>query len=136
MVLRLAEDLLRSPMATILRLARLLGFGFSSPGHCPLRKTAVARPAKISAAYLQKLEAGMVKNPSPRVLHRLATVLDVSYGKLMELAGYVVPAADRATGRTTPTLAQQALLPQDLTDEEWRAVAAFIAYLREQRKKT
>ncbi|KPL08944.1 hypothetical protein AMJ71_07735 [candidate division TA06 bacterium SM1_40] len=101
-----------------------------------LSLSAVARPAKISAAYLQKLEAGMVKNPSPRVLHRLATVLDVSYGKLMELAGYVVPAADRATGRTTPTLAQQALLPQDLTDEEWRAVAAFIAYLREQRKKT
>ena len=47
---------------------------------------AVAEPAKISAAYLQKLEKGAVQNPSPRVLMRLARVLECEYDHLMELA--------------------------------------------------
>jgi transcriptional regulator with XRE-family HTH domain len=50
-----------------------------------------AEAANVSTAYLHKLEAGRVKNPSPRVLHRLAGALGLSYATLMELAGYVVP---------------------------------------------
>jgi transcriptional regulator with XRE-family HTH domain len=51
----------------------------------------VADPADISAAYLQKLERGDVKDPSPHILHRLSGVLDVPYADLMRLANYVVP---------------------------------------------
>jgi HTH-type transcriptional regulator, competence development regulator len=47
----------------------------------------VAAPAKISAAHLHKLERGGVDSPSPRVLVRLAVVLEVSYPRLMELPG-------------------------------------------------
>jgi transcriptional regulator with XRE-family HTH domain len=57
---------------------------------------AAGRAAKISQGYLHKLEAGRVGNPSPRVLLRLAGVLGVSYGRLMELAEYVMP--DEPTG--------------------------------------
>lgn len=47
----------------------------------------VAGPAKISAAYLHKLEHGNVNSPSPRVLARLALVLEIPYLRLMELTG-------------------------------------------------
>jgi transcriptional regulator with XRE-family HTH domain len=89
-----------------------------------------ATDAEISTAYLQKLEGGEVQQPSPHVLHRLAAVLDVPYGTLMQLAGYVVPTGD-------PVLAgsafDHALNTNDLTDDERKAVAAFIAHLRAQR---
>jgi transcriptional regulator with XRE-family HTH domain len=70
----------------------------------------VAEAAGISAAYLQKLERGDVKSPSPHVLHGLSVALRVSYAALMEHAGFVVPGtADASTsGRGTrgrdPTL--------------------------------
>ena len=35
-----------------------------------------------------------MNSPSPRVLQRLGEVLDVPYGRLMELAGYLMPDAE------------------------------------------
>lgn len=87
---------------------------------------AVAEPAGISVAYLVKLEKGEVTTPSPHVLHRLAEALGVEYVELMRLAGYVVPEVD---GPRSNALAQ-ALSSQDLTEEEGRAVAAFLELLR------
>lgn len=52
---------------------------------------AASRAAKISQGYLHKLEAGRVQSPSPRVLQRLSEVLGVSYGRLMQLADYLMP---------------------------------------------
>ena len=104
---------------------------------------AVARPAKISAAYLNKLEGGVVKNPNPRILHRLAEVLGpesgASYGAMMELAGYVVPGAEERGGapRRDPADAQGALAAlaqaEGLSAEESRAVRAFIGWLKAER---
>ncbi len=91
---------------------------------------AVAEPAEISIAYLQKLEAGDVQQPSPNVLHRLAQVLEVPYAGLMGLAGYVVPEKDGVLAGST---FDHALSSSDLTDEERKAVAAYIALLRQQR---
>ena len=91
---------------------------------------ATATAASISTAYLQKLEGGDVQQPSPHVLYRLAEVLDVPYATLMQLVGYVVPAQE-------PVLASRAfdhaLNANDLTEEERKAVASFIAHLRSQR---
>lgn len=92
---------------------------------------AVAEPAGISAAYLAKLEKGDVATPSPHVLHRLATTLGVQYEELMRLAGYVVP---QAAG-PRPSALTQALSSKDLTEEEARAVAAFLELLRSQKLK-
>jgi transcriptional regulator with XRE-family HTH domain len=94
---------------------------------------AVAEPAEISTAYLQKLEGGEVRQPSPHVLHRLADVLKVSYAVLMELAGYVVPEHD---GLLAGHSFDVALSSADLSEDERRAVAAFIAHLRDQRAGT
>ena len=50
---------------------------------------AVADSAKISTAYLHKIERGEVNTPSPHVLRRLACSIGVPYLRLMELAGYL-----------------------------------------------
>jgi len=55
---------------------------------------AISEPAKVSTAYLHKLEAGRVTSPNPRVLQRLADVLGVSYRELMELTGYLMPGSE------------------------------------------
>lgn len=98
-----------------------------------LSRESVARPAKISAAYLQKLEAGVVKNPSPRVLYRVGSVLEVSYAKLMELAGYAVPEVEPGGDAQPRSPLEEALLAEILSEDELRAVAAFVTYLKEQR---
>ncbi|MCH8077501.1 MAG: helix-turn-helix domain-containing protein [SAR324 cluster bacterium] len=95
-----------------------------------MSRHAVARPARISAAYLQKLEAGAVRNPSPRILERVAGVLNISYGRLMELAGYSLPPPEDGGGTVRVRPAGSALRTEDLTVEELRAVAAFIAHLK------
>jgi HTH-type transcriptional regulator, competence development regulator len=94
---------------------------------------AVAEPASISIAYLQKLEGGDVKQPSPNVLHRLGGALDIPYPTLMELAGYVVPEKDGVLAANT---FDHALSSSDLSEDERQAVAAYIALLRQQRKST
>lgn len=92
---------------------------------------AVAEEADISVAYLQKLEDGQVRQPSPNVLLRLGRALDVPYSTLMELAGYVVPEPQGALASAASF--DRALNSIDLSEDERKAVAAFIAHLRGQR---
>jgi transcriptional regulator with XRE-family HTH domain len=94
---------------------------------------AVAQPANISAAYLHKLERGVVSTPSPRVLSRLARVLEVEYLDLMELAGYLDAEQSAKARKRTPSPDPHPLAGKDLTREEWRAVGAFIKTLVAQR---
>jgi len=90
----------------------------------------IAEPAGISPAYLMKLERGDVSSPSPHVLHRLARELGVAYVDLMRLAGYIVPEADsRGSG-----ILAQALDSQGLTEDEARAVAAYLKVYRSGRR--
>lgn len=98
-----------------------------------MSRHAVAKPARISAAYLQKIEAGAVRNPSPRILERVAGVLDISYGRLMELAGYSLPPPEGGGEHAPGRPIEQALQTEDLSREELKAVAAFIAHLKDQR---
>jgi transcriptional regulator with XRE-family HTH domain len=96
---------------------------------------AVAGPAKISAAYLHKLERGVVQSPSPRVLARIAVVLEISYMHLLELAGYLDEEQFAKARRREPSTQAHPLASQQLTPEEWQAVAAFIKSLLAQRKQ-
>ena len=98
-----------------------------------LSLAAVAEPAKISTTYLQKLETGLVKNPSPRVLMRLSEVLDCEYDRLMELAGYMREGRPRKSGKIS--FLEAALRNEELSDDEQRAVIAFISYLKGLRPK-
>jgi transcriptional regulator with XRE-family HTH domain len=92
---------------------------------------AAARPAKISAPYLLKLERAQVSSPSPRVLARLASPLGLSYLRLMELAGYLDEEALAAAETRTPK--PHPLAGQRLTPEEWSEVGAFVRRLIAQR---
>ena len=95
---------------------------------------AVAGPAKISGAYLHKLERGVVNSPSPRVLARIAVALDVPYLRLMELAGYLdeTQLAEARMRESSPK--PHPLAGQQLTPVEWKAVSAFIKKLVAQQK--
>jgi len=97
---------------------------------------AIAGPSNISAAYLHKLERGVVDNPSPRVLARVALALEVPYLRLMELAGYLdepqlaeVEARLKKEPRRPHPLAGQRLSP-----DEWAEVGAFIKKLVARKK--
>jgi transcriptional regulator with XRE-family HTH domain len=90
-----------------------------------------AEAADISAAYQKKLEADEVKQPSPHILRAEAEALDLEYVALMQLAGYIVPGE---APRNIASEFDHALSSADLTDDERRAVAAYIALLRQQRQ--
>ncbi len=90
---------------------------------------AVATETGISAAYLLKLEQGLVAAPSPHFLLNLAKYFDVSYLRLMALAGYATD-DDPQVERSKAGVLAEALAAQDLTPEEERAMAAFLTTLR------
>jgi len=79
---------------------------------------ATADRAGISAGYQFKLEGGFVRTPSPRVLHRLSTVLEVPYPELMKLAGYqddAAPAVPTSPSGDVPVVAADAGAPPEAT---------------------
>jgi transcriptional regulator with XRE-family HTH domain len=92
-----------------------------------------AAPAGISAAYLHKLERGVVDNPSPRVLARIAAALEMPYLRLMELAGYLDEMQLAEVRRRGPSAKDHPLAGQRLTPEEWRAVGEFVQELHRKR---
>jgi transcriptional regulator with XRE-family HTH domain len=94
---------------------------------------AIAEPSKISAAYLQKLERGLVGSPSPHVLRRVASSVGRPYMRLLELAGYLDAAEVAAAQERDSEPRPHPLAGQKLSQEEWRAVGAFIKVLKEQR---
>jgi transcriptional regulator with XRE-family HTH domain len=96
--------------------------------------TEVAAAAAISTAYLQKLEAGAVQQPSPNILNQLAEALNIDYASLMRLAGYVVP-SDRGGSRRPRNELRYALNSEELTDEEAHELAEYLDWYRERHRK-
>ena len=102
-----------------------------------------ARPAGVSATYLQKLERDQVASPSPRRLHRLAEVPGIDYRELLRLVGYPLPDGDGATvgvespgappepGRAS-LLRQMLVSEEEVTDEEIEELVRYLRFIREQ----
>jgi len=113
----------QNPLGAVLKQARDL-LGLSVRG--------AAEKASISSTYLSQLEGGAVKEPSPRVLHNLALVYEISYAELMRAAGYVVPNAKEEGSRTTATsvfdIALRTKVP--ISDEERAALAEYLSWYR------
>ncbi len=97
---------------------------------------AIALASKISGAYLHKLERGLVNNPSPRVLARIASALEIPYLRLMELAGYLSDQEVAQVRKHKPSPRPHPLSGKELSQEEWREVGGFIETLIAQRKTT
>jgi len=89
-----------------------------------------ARSARISAAYLSKLENDAVRKPSPPILHRLSEVLAIPYAELMRLSGYQVPGESDARPADTVTAA----LFADLTDDERDELLEYLAWYRARKR--
>jgi transcriptional regulator with XRE-family HTH domain len=85
-----------------------------------------ARAARISAAYLSRLESDVVKKPSPPVLLQLSEALGVPYADLMQLSGYHVPGASDAS----PVAAIGAALFSDVTEDEQEELLHYLAWYR------
>lgn len=97
--------------------------------------SAVAKAADISTAYLQKLEVGDVRQPSPHVLHALSAVLEIDYAELMRLAGYIVPSSGAGRPRRRNELTH-ALSSEELTEEEAEALAEYLNWYRSRQRRT
>jgi transcriptional regulator with XRE-family HTH domain len=89
-----------------------------------------ARAARISPAYLSKLENDAVKRPSPHVLHQLSEALTLPYAELMRLSGYRLPA--ETDGHAAQSVG--AALFADLTDDEREELLEYLAWYRARRR--
>ncbi|WP_092762180.1 helix-turn-helix domain-containing protein [Rhodoferax sp. OV413] len=85
----------------------------------------------VSNAYLSQIEGGKIQQPSPNMLHSLATVYKISYEHLMELAGYISNGGSRegAHGRAA-TFAEL-----NLTQEEEKELLEYLRFRRSMDKK-
>lgn len=85
----------------------------------------------ISNSYLSQLEGGLIDQPSPRNLQRLAEVYNISYEYLMTEAGYLAPRREEAT---TPRHAAFNII-DDLNEDEVAEVQDFVKFLRFKRQQ-
>jgi len=98
--------------------------------------SAVAREAHISPAYLQKLESGEVRQPSPNHLFSLSEALGLDYGELMRLAGYIVPGdANSSSHRKQRNELTHALRSETLTQVEAYELEKYLLWYRELRAR-
>jgi HTH-type transcriptional regulator, competence development regulator len=116
----------RQELGTLLRQGRELR-GFSVRG--------AAAHVDISGTYLSQLEAGVVKDPSPRILFKLSELYSVPYADLMRAAGYVVPGPTRASGQADGSHPLDVALRTTgpLTDDERQALSEYLAWYRSRR---
>ncbi len=83
----------QNPLGAVLKQARDL-LGLSVRG--------AAEKASISSTYLSQLEGGAVKEPSPRVLHNLARVYEISYAELQRTGSGNCGAGAFGEGQRSP----------------------------------
>lgn len=91
----------------------------------------VEKKTGISNGYLNQLEQGKVKGPSPHILHKLAKCYKVPYEDLLTLAGYIVPA--RQNPRKKAMGVAYSLLG-DLTADEEEELLKYLEFIRQKKK--
>ena len=98
-----------------------------------LREVEIASSNEVSNAYLSQLENGKIAKPSPNILHSLAAVYGVPYGKLMERVGYVAPTSERGRGAKHGRAATFSV--ENLSAEEETELLRYLSYYRTTRRK-
>lgn len=93
---------------------------------------AVESDTRISNAYLSQLETGKIKTPSPTVLHSLALRYDISYGHLMNLAGYPIP--DQSDTIASNRMTELAARLGDVSSDEEEAIVQFLNLIRKRER--
>lgn len=91
----------------------------------------VSEQADMSTTYLQRLERDEIQSPSPHKLYALSEALEIPYVELMKLAGYVIPReGKRKSEAVSSGPLAFALSATELTEEEARDLAEYLAFLR------
>jgi len=91
----------------------------------------VEKETGVSNAYLNQLEQGKVKGPSPHILQKLANFYGVPYTNLLELAGYLIPKEEARAKRTAGVAFS---LLKDLTKEEEEELLKYLEFMRQKKK--
>ncbi len=88
----------------------------------------------ISNGYLNQLEQGKIKQPSPHILQKLAAVYEIPYEALLQLAGYLSLTNDkRSYGKRAAGIAFS--LAQDLTADEEEELLKYLEFIRDKKRK-
>jgi len=85
---------------------------------------------KVSNAYLSQLEGAKIKAPSPNVLHNLSEAYQLSYGMLMDYAGYPVPV------EAQPTNTEQRFMSRlgRTSNSEQQALLEYLRFIRTRKR--
>ena len=90
---------------------------------------AVQEKTGLSNAYLSQIETEKIERPSPNVLFKLSKLYNLSYEKLLSLAGHPLPT------EFTPVISsrfQENL--DDLSEDEKESVLEYIEFLKSRRR--
>jgi HTH-type transcriptional regulator, competence development regulator len=82
----------------------------------------------ISNAYLSQLENDKIKKPSASILYKLASIYNIELNTLLVAAG-IIQESEEAKGKL---FNNAALSAEQLTQEEERALFAYLKILRQQ----
>jgi transcriptional regulator with XRE-family HTH domain len=91
----------------------------------------VEQKTGLSNAYLSQVENGKIAQPSPSSLSKIAEAYNLSFGRLMELAGH--PTATQ-TGKKTMVFRRLGRV-EELTEDEEIELADYLTFLRTRRPK-
>ncbi len=92
---------------------------------------AVEKATGISNAYLSQLESGKIQQPSPKNLHKLSELYQVSYIDIMRLAGYPVP---EESGKETPN-ARLVSRIGPISKKEEDELVEYLEFMRSKRRQ-
>lgn len=97
-----------------------------------LRQVEEATGKEVSNAYLSQLENDKIKQPSPNILHSLASLYAIDYIGLMQRAGYLSTHDAEAVGKRhgrAATFSEMDLSPQEETE-----LLRFLRFIRSEKK--
>ncbi len=90
----------------------------------------VEKETGISNAYLSQVENGRINQPTPKILRGLSEYYEISYQRLLELAGHPVisPYQSKIRHRISTEFG-------DLSSSEERELKDYLRYIRSRRKR-
>ena len=97
-----------------------------------LRQVEEATNREVSNAYLSQIENDKIRQPSPNVLYALAEIYGIDYGRLMEMAGHIIPSKRRSQGQRHGRVATFA--DHNLTPAEEAALLEYLQFIRTKKR--
>jgi transcriptional regulator with XRE-family HTH domain len=97
-----------------------------------LREVEEATGKQVSNAYLSQIENDKIQKPSPNTLHALATLYDINFESLMEMAGYLMSSTKRTDAQRHGRVATFA--EHNLTADEEAELMRYLEFMRERKK--